>query len=1059
MKQNRKRSALTTWLCLLMFVSLQAQISLKGTVADAETGEPLIGATVRVIDTSLATITDIDGHFSIADVPAEAQLFEVGYVGMVTQTLKIADYKGTPILLQSDNLLTEVVVTAMGISRDKKALGYAVSEVKGDELNRARGGVSNPVNVLQGKVSGLQISSNSGSIGGSSKVLIRGVSSISGNNQPLFVIDGVPIEGSDFNSSTTGVGWGGYDYGNLVQDINPDDIESISVLKGASASALYGSRANNGVILITTKRGLKDEGLEVSYSGTMGIERVGKLPEYQNQYGGGNSTTFSTATINGKLYQIPNYFVDESWGPKLEGQEVLTWYDLARWEEGGKQGDPIPSKWLPAKHDASSLFETGLSVSNHVSLAKTTEESQFRVSYTNTETKGMVPNSKQHKNALNLSGTLKSKDKRLEVFTNVSYLNTRTQGRTETGYGNNNIFMKATCWWQRQLDFKQLKELYISPSGEQYTWNRTSWDDPTPAYSDNPYWTLYMNSQNDSRNRIYGNIGTSYQIAPWLKAQYKVNLDYFSQKEYEHVAVGSQQESSYTERARQQYEINHEWMLMGHYDFSDFSLQANLGANIMHRRYELTTGTTQGGLAIPLLYNLSNSVQTPLASNEVSRRGLNSFFGNVSVGWRSMIYLEATLRRDSSSTLPKGNNTYWYPSFTTSFIFSELLSNQLPWLTYGKLRAGWAKVGNDTAPYSLLTAYKQYTNIGNGVPGYILSNTLNNNQLKPETTYSWEVGLELAFLKNRLGLDVTYYSSESRDQIVPFSVSGSTGYTYAVYNAGVLTNRGVELTLHAIPVLTRSFEWNSTLTLSQNKNCVKKLIDNVDYYRLASGVFAAELGAYVGKEYGVIMGTNYVFDSEGRRMIDPETGLYRSTDGFESLGSAYPDFTGGWNNSFRLGRFDASVQIDFQKGGHYFGCSYLYGIYGGQLAETAENGIREKGIVLDGVIDDKGTPNTTVVNAQDWGYDYYSGPAAQSVLRSDYVKLREISVGYHVPLKSRFIKEMHLSAYARNLAVWGPDTRHFDPESIVNNAGNVQGLDYGHTPASRNYGLTINLKF
>ena len=411
-------------------------------------------------------------------------------------------------------------------------------------------------------------------------------------------------------------------------------------------------------------------------------------------------------------------------------------------------------------------------------------------------------------------------------------------------------------------------------------------------------------------------MGTSYQIASWLKAQYKVNLDYFSQKEYEHSAVGSQEVSSYTERARQQYEINHEWMLMGHYDFSDFSLQANLGANIMHRRYELTTGATQGGLAIPLLYNLSNSVQTPLASNEVSRRGLNSFFGNVSVGWRSMLYLEATLRRDSSSTLPKGNNTYWYPSFTTSFIFSELLSNQLPWLTYGKLRAGWAKVGNDTAPYSLLTAYKQYTNIGNGVPGYILSSTLNNKQLKPETTYSWEVGLELAFLKNRLGLDVTYYSSESRDQIVPFSVSGSTGYTYAVYNAGVLTNRGVELTLHATPVQTRSFEWNTTLTLSQNKNRVKKLIDNVDYYRIATGRFRAELGAYVGQEYGVIMGTNYVYDSEGRRMIDPETGLYQSTVGYESLGSAYPDFTGGWNNNFHLGRFDASIQLDFQKGGH-----------------------------------------------------------------------------------------------------------------------------------------------
>ena len=1052
---------LLTLLCTLMMVmSVKAQTTLRGIVADADNGEPLIGATIRVLDTPLTAVTDIDGRFVINDVPAEAKLLQVGYVGMKTQTLRITDYKGTTILLQSDNLISEVVVTAMGISREKKALGYAMSEVKGDEMTKARGGLNNPVNALQGKVAGLQISSNSGSIGGSSKVLIRGVSSISGNNQPLFVINGVPVEGSGFDMASTGSGNGGYDYGNLVQDINPDDIESVSVLKGASASALYGSRANNGVILITTKRGSKDEGMEISYSGTVGMEHVGKLPEFQNLYGGGNSPTFSTATINGKTYNIPAYNVDASWGPKFEGQEVLSWYDMALWEDGGKQGTPTTSKWLPAKHDYDSFFETGLTVSNNISIANTAESSQYRLSYTNTEAKGIIPNSGQHKNAINISGTLKSKDKRLEVFTNVSYLNTRTNGRMETGTGENNICYKVTSWWQRQLDFKELKEMYISPSGSQHTWNRTSFDNPTPLYTNNPYWSIYMNNENDSRNRIYGNVGASFQVTPWLKAQYKVNLDFFSQKEFEHSAVGSKENSSYSENARQQYEVNHEWMLMGHHNFGDdFSLQANLGANIMHRHYELTSGSTQGGLAIPLLYNLSNSVQTPKASNEVSRRSMNSFFGNVSLGWRSMVFLEATLRRDCSSTLPKDNNTYWYPSFTTSFIFSELLRSQLPWLSYGKLRAGWAKVGSDTSPYSLVTSYTQYTNIGNGVPGYILSERLNTSNLKPETTYSWEVGLELSFLNNRIGLDITYYNSESRDQIVPFSVSSTTGYTSAVLNAGVLSNKGFELTLHATPVQNRNFEWNTTLTLSQNRNRVENLTNGVEYYRIASGAFNAELGAYVGDRYGVIMGTNYVYDSEGRRMVDPETGLYQISNGYEKLGYAYPDFTGGWNNSFSIGRFDASIQFDFQKGGHYFSATYQNGIYSGLLAETVENGIRENGIVLEGVIDDKGTPNTKAVDAQTWAYQYYNGPAAMSVLRSDYVKLREITVGYHVPLRCRFIKDLRLSAYARNLAVWGPDTRHYDPENIVNNSGNVQGLDYGHVPSSRNYGFTVNLKF
>lgn len=1051
-------------IAIFFLIPLKGQtqtINAKGVVIEAETSEPIIGATVKVAGTSLGVVTDINGRFNLTGLPTDARILEISYVGMKQQKVNIQEGEIKVILSASLLTLDEVVVTAMGISRKKKALGYAMTEVKGEEMQRARGGLNNPVNALQGKVAGLQISSGSGSMGGSSKILIRGVSSISGNNQPLFIIDGTPIEGTDYNPVETQSGYGGYDYGNLVQDINPDDIENISVLKGASASALYGSRANNGVILITTKKGDKKEGMGVSFSSTVGIETVNKLPKLQKLYGGGNNQEgFSKAVINGITYNTPAYGFDESWGPKLEGQDILSWYDLSRWENGGKTGSPSTSKWIPSKHDIDDFFETGISFTNNLSITQSTERASLRVSYTNTDMKGYMPNSKMQKNMLSVFGLIKSQDKRLEVFTNISYINSRVKGRAGTGYGANNVMRQFIQWGQRQLDMDELKASYIMSDGTQSGWNRSAWDNPVLAYQDNPYWTRYMNTESDSRNRVYGNAGATYQILPWLKAQYKANLDFFVDKQFEHDAVGSVWQSYYKEISRQQYELNQEFILTANHSWGDFFVNATLGGNLMHRRYELVGGKTNGGLAIPLFYNLKNSIESPTSFNELSKRSINSIFGSISVGWKSMLYLDATLRRDHSSTLPKGNNAYLYPSVTASFLFSELLRQPVSWITYGKLRAGWAKVGNDTDPYRLLTTYKQYTNIGSGVPGYIQQTTLNNAALKPETTYSWEVGLETALFNNRLGLDFTYYSGEMRDQIVPFSVSASTGYANAVVNAGVLTNRGVEIVLRGTPIQEHSFEWNTTLTLASNQNKVKKLIDGVDYYRIAKGRLKGEIGALVGQSYGVIMGTNYIFNSDGKKMINPQTGLYLVSNGSENLGSAYPDFTGGWNNTFRLGRFDASVQIDFQKGGHYVSHSYLCGMYSGMLEETAANNIREEGIVLGGVIDEKGTPNTTVVKGQAYGKFFDSGPLAMSVLSTDYIKLREVTVGYTFHLaKKHFIKLLRLSAYGRNLGVWGPDTKHFDPEMIVTGSGNVQGLEGGATPSVANYGMTVNLKF
>ena len=507
-----KKTFLLACLCAPMAMADTIQ-QVSGIVVDADSGEPIIGAAVMVVNTTIGTITDIDGRFTLTDLPAsagEGDLLEISYVGMTPVRVPIQAGEMRITLKEDRQQLDEVVVTAMGISREKKALGYAMTELEGEDMLRTRGGMSNPVNALQGKVAGLQISSMGGSMGGSSKILIRGASSISGNNQPLFVIDGVPIEGSDFNKEGTANGSGGYDSGNLVQDINPDDIESLSVLKGASASALYGSRANNGVILITTKKGKQEEGLGISFNSTVGLEVISKLPKFQNLYGGGsNPDGFEMATINGKRYQLPAYGTDESWGPRFEGQEVLSWYDLAKWEAGGKVGDPTTSKWQAAKHDVRDFYQTGLSFTNNVAVSRANELQALRISYTNTETKGTLPNSRLQKNQLNLSGSLKSNDKKLEVFTNVTYTNQRGKGRDGTGYDERNVFMAISQWWQRQLDFKELKDLYVMPDGSQASWNRSAYDQPTPAYHDNPYWTRYMNYETDSRNRIYGNVGLS----------------------------------------------------------------------------------------------------------------------------------------------------------------------------------------------------------------------------------------------------------------------------------------------------------------------------------------------------------------------------------------------------------------------------------------------------------------------------------------------------------------------------------------------------------------------
>lgn len=1059
----RKLLMILTCIVASIGLSLAQTTRVSGKVVD-DTGEGVIGASVVVKGTTVGTVTDVDGKFSM-NIPSDKKTLVISLLGMKTK--EVAAGASLNILLEDDSrVMDEVVVTALGISKEKKALGYAVADVSGEELSKTRGGLTNPINALAGKVAGLQINGASGNMGGSSKVLLRGVKSLTGNNQPLFVIDGVPVEGQDYNSTDTQRGAGGYDYGNLIQDINPDDVADISVLKGPNASALYGSRAANGVIMITTKKGTKGAGLGISVNSSVGFEVVNKFPNLQREYGGGSALT--KQAINGKEYLILDYDLDESWGPKYDpSTQYVSWYDLAKWEAGGKVGDPTTSAWVAPKHDAKDFFETGTSFTNNISLSKATDVSSVRVSYTNMRVNGYIPNSKLDKNSFNVAGSIKD-NKYYELFTNVTFLNQAATGRPETGYGDNNVMVKFVQWGQRQLDMKQLKDLYIMPDGTQAGWNRVAWNDPTMAYSNNPYWSRYKNYQNDTRDRLYGNVGIKVNILPNLKAQYKANLDYYSDKQYERNAVGSQEESKYSEIARQQHELNHEFLLMYNGRFNDkITLDANAGGNIMYRRYEYVMGESVGGLVLPDFYNLSNSVSTPKASNKLTKKSINSLFASATLGYSGMAYLDVSLRNDWSSTLPKGNNSFLYPSVTGSFLISEVLKKD--WLDLAKVRLGWAKVGNDTDPYNINDIYSFYASF-NDLPAYVTSTTKRNSGLKPEQTYSYEFGLEGAFFKNRLGFDFSLYSSETKDNIVPLSLSGATGYTAYYLNAATIQNKGFELMVHGTPIQTKDFEWTVTGTVSGNKNKVKEILGDSEngYLRLTNAPFKVEIGARAGEEYGVIMGTDYVYDDNGNKVVT-STGVYASTDSNVPLGSAYPKTLWGLNNSFRYKNLSLSVLFNAQFGGKYFSTSNMWGIYSGMLQETV--GLNELGnpkrdaiadgggILLEGVKAD-GTPNTTRISATRWASSVYSGPAAQNVFKSDFIKLREITLSYDVPLTStKWVKGLKISAYGRNLAMFGLDNKNFDPEMATTSSGNIQGVEGGALPSTASFGFNVGVQF
>ena len=1065
------RIGLSSWLLMVLCATttLAQERAISGTVTSAENGEALPGVNVVLKNTTIGTVTDIEGNYRL-NVPEEGGTLTFTFIGLQSKEVEIGDQSTINVFLSEDaQQLNEVVVTALNIPREKQSLGYAVQEIDGEAVTQTK--EQNVINSLSGRVAGVQVRS-SNTLGGSANINIRGTSTIAGNNQPLFVVDGVPIDNSNYNDDDQQRGAGGYDLGNPAADINPEDIESISVLKGGSAAALYGSRALNGVILITTKKGKRGQGIGVSVNSAVTFSQINKntLPQHQKEYGAGYGQYFDEADLDGDgdIEEIVPVYDDASWGfPFDPNRQVVHWDALDPNAPNFAETRP----WVAGANGIEDFFETGISWRNNIALTGGTETATYRLSYTNENSTGVLPNSEIGKNTISLNSSLALTDK-LNVSTSANYVNQQAVGRYGTGYDGTNVMQSFGQWFQTNVDIAQLRD-YTNEFGEQRAWNYRNYDNLVPYYFNNPYWVRYENFQNDSRDRLFGNVVLDYELLEGLKITGRSSVDFYDFVVEERIAVGSAVTDipDYTKDVRTFKERNDDIFLTFNKDFNGkFSVYALAGANRRNTVTERAQQSTFRGLVNPGVYSVSNSVSPEIQYiDDYSEKEQRSVYGNINVGYAGIIFLDLTARNDWSSTLPAGENSYFYPSASASFVFSELAplrNNNI--LSFGKLRVNYAEVGNDTDPYNTRKYFEAENSFGSN-PIYREPLTLANPDLRSETKRSMEIGTELLFLDRRVGLDVTVYQENTFDQIIDIPVSRATGYDFQFINAGEIENRGIEVALNATP-FNGDFTWNIGINWSKNQNEVVELTEDLDNYQLASFFFAS-INATEGQPFGSIRGTNYVFDDNGNPIIG-EDGFYEVSEDDEVIGNATPDWNAGIINSFSYKGFTLSGLIDIQQGGDIFSLNTAFGRATGLYEETAglnDRGNPKRDLVADGGgvrfegVQEDGTLNDVYVEANTWGtaYNYNRLPAAVYVFDASYVKLRELTLSYTFPqsiLGNLPIEGLQIAAIGRNLAILHSNVTHFDPE-VSRSSGNVQGYESGTYPTPRSYGFDIKFNF
>jgi TonB-linked SusC/RagA family outer membrane protein len=1079
----RKLTFLLTCLFLVGVGLVNAQSkSVSGKVLSADDGQPVIGATVKVKGTSQGTVTNTDGEFRISLSGSEKTLL-ISYVGM--KTVEVDAISNMVIKLQADSkLIDEVVVTALGISREKKSLGYAVQDVKSDVLNQTS--QLNVGNALQGKVSGVQITQAGGAVGASQRIIIRGNSSFN-SNDPLIVIDGVPMDGSA-GSQYGSDGKGILDTGSGLNDINPNDIENISVLKGGSA-ALYGMRAGNGVILITTKKGKSSAGkMRVNYDGSFTLDNIYHLPNYQNKYGQGYQGSeyywnASGAKAAGTSYQdyatsVGYSYVDgtgsgvndgddESWGPRLDIGLKIPQYNSPI-VNGVRQA----TDWVSHPNNIKDFFQTGFSQSHDLAFSNSNENGSYRASIGYRDQKGTVPNTDQKRYNIVLNGQYNF-NKYISSDFSVNYNKVKSDNLMSTGYTSSNPLQSIFQWFGRQVDMKDLKANYTATdpvTGHPYNWIQ--------AFHVNPYYNLYNNTNSYDRDRVISKGSIFFKPTDWLKFEGRAGYDFYHDNTFQKVLYSTDCPNGWFQQTLEdRHELNADFIAYFDKKFGDFSVDALAGANYRDMTWSQSAegATASNGLTIPGLYTMANVVGTPYTSMDHSHIRSNSVYGNAAVGYAGQVYLEASARNDWSSTI---NNSFFYPSVSLSWIptetFKALKSDALSYL---KIRGNIAQIGNATTAYRTglyyVTPASEVTPTSstiNGVSQFYKSKTLANSNLKPESINTKEVGIEAAFLKNRIHLDLSYYNKTTSDQIMTVEVPVSTGYRYALINAGKVTNKGLELTLSAdIIKNVNGFNWTTTFNWSKDKSKVVSLADGLDTYTINSD-WSVYNYAKVGESWGSLYGTGFKTDDQGRVIIG-SNGL-PVTVANKKIGNVTPDWLAGWSNEFSYKNLSFGFLLDFRKGGDFFSETQMFTTYTGLLDYTAAGNIRETGVVVGkDVLTNKtcvladGTTNTKTISADKWFYSYYSNKELD-IADGSYLKLREIHLTYTFPksiiARTKFITDAKVSLVSSNVAIlWlsGNNQAKIDPESSMGSGNTSVGFESNSVPPTRSIGVKFNLTF
>lgn len=1031
----------------------------KGTVSSPTEG-PLPGVSVLIKGTNNGTITDADGKFSIS-VPQGTDILVISAIGFETLEKIIGSKSDIDVSLRTDSkLLNEVVVTALGITREKKSLGFSQQDIKGESLTEARS--NNVANSLAGKVAGVRISANGGP-GSGSTIQIRGSASVSGNNQPLIVVDGVPLQQQSDKQ-----------FGGGISEVNPDNIKEISVLKGPNAAALYGSRAANGVILITTKNGSGTKGLGIEYNNNFTSERPLVKPDFQDIYGGGNGyrTWYSdgwSGVLQPDAYSqyaaaygsvIPGRTTgtdgtDESWGAPMDGRLVRQWYT-------GKEVAPL----LPQNNNWEEFWDTGTSANHSVALSGGNEKGNFRLSYGNLKQKGIAAFNGFDRNNFSLNSSYKV-NKYLNVNASGEYIKSGGN-RTFTG-GDQFIWSHRHISWDQLANYSDYTDVHIQralagklPDTDPPNWQHT--------FFTNPFFLNEFLPNTNDKDRLVGNISLGITLTQNLKAMLRTGTDMWTDTRinivnFERVRNGNKTPGRYSEEVLRRQETNHDFLLTYDKTFGkNISFLTSIGG-AQRINFQKRNFTNVGELVVDGVYNLGNSnpSQNTVASS-IIKSEVQSLYGTAQFGYKNALFLDVTARNDWSSTLPSIDRSYFYPSVSASAVFTDLVKLQSTILSFGKIRASWAQVGNDADPYQLAQTFRSAGSWNSSVPQFFENLTISNSNLKPEITTGIELGMDLRFFKNRVSLDVTYYDQSTKNQILGVEISKASGYDKRILNAGKITNKGIEVTLGGTVFdLANGFKWETGLNYAFNSNKVVELAEGLDTYTLQERRGLISM-AKVGEPYGVLYGIGFAKASDGQIIYN--NGLPVVQTAPKALGNIQPKWIGGFSNTLSFKSFVLNVLIDAKIGGDLFDEGTGTARWTGQYEETAvarEEGVIGKGVMNIGSSDAPNfVPNDVIVAAnQLYGFNNPRRYHEAAIFDGSFVKLREMSLGYKLPqqLVNKFkLQSAKLSIVGRNLALLFRNTPHIDPE-VDRFGGNSQGFAYGELPNSRSLGINLNLGF